>query len=169
MVESIPVPDILARRSIRKFTDQSVTEAQIDTLLRAAMAAPSARNDKPWHFVYVTRRENLDRLVVHQHSKMMRQATLGICVCADTTISPDYWVQDCAAATQNILLAAAGMGLGGVWLGIHPKTDREQAVREALGLPEHVTPLNLIALGYPAEEKEARTQYNPDRVHAEGW
>ncbi len=169
MTKPIPVPDILARRSIRKFTAQTPTQEQIDTLLRAAMAAPSARNSKPWHFVYTTKRTTLDRLVIHAYAQMMRQATLGICVCGDPAISEDYWVQDCAAATENILLAAAGMGLGSVWLGVHPKPDRQQKLREVLGIPDAIMPLNLIALGYPAKEKAARTQYDAARVHAEEW
>ncbi|MBN1287001.1 MAG: nitroreductase family protein [Anaerolineae bacterium] len=169
MTHPIPVPNILARRSIRKFTDQPVTPEQIDTLLRAAMAAPSARNDKPWHFVYVTERAMLDRLVaVHQNAKMLHQATLCICVCGEPGAS-EYWEQDCSAATENILLAATGLGLGGVWLGVHPKPDREANVREALGIPESITPLNLIAIGHPAEAKEARTQYDAGRVHAGKW
>jgi nitroreductase len=169
MRDPIPVPDILARRSIREYTDQPVTEAQITRLLEAAMAAPSANNAKPWHFVAVTDRAALERLEIHRYSRMVPEAALCIVVCGDPAITADYWPQDCAAATENILLAATGMGLGSVWIGVHPGLDREKAVRAALGIPAHIRPFNLIAIGYPAEEKPARTQYDAARVHRERW
>lgn len=168
MSKPIAVPDILARRSIRKFKDQPVGQEQIDILLQAAMAAPSARNEKPWHFIYITERETLNRLVTHKHAKMLQQATLCICVCGEPEAS-EYWEQDCSAATQNILLAATGLELGSVWLGIHPQDERVQKVREVLGIPDTITPLNLIAIGHPDDEKEARTQYDEVRVHSESW
>ena len=164
------IQTIYARRSIRKYTDEPVAEGQIETLLKAAMAAPSASNRKPWHFVVVTEREKLDELAErHPYGKMLFQATLCIAVCGDTTISPDYWVQDCSIAGENILLAVTALGLGAVWLGVHPREDRVAAVREVLALPDPVIPLNLISIGHPGEEKEARTQYDPDRVHRGGW
>jgi nitroreductase len=164
------IQTIFARRSIRKYTDEPVTEEQIETLLKAAMAAPSASNRKPWHFVVVTKREKLDELAEHHpYGKMLFQATLCVAVCGDTTISPDYWVQDCSIASTNLLLAVTSLGLGAVWLGVHPRADRLAAVREVLNLPDHIIPLNLISIGHPGEEKEARTQYDPDRIHHGGW
>ena len=164
------IQTIYARRSIRKYTDEPVTEEQIETLLKAAMAAPSASNRKPWHFVVVTKRERLDELAErHPYGKMLFQAILCIAVCGDTTISPDYWVQDCSIASTNLLLAVTVLGLGAVWLGVHPREDRVTAVREVLALPNHIIPLNLISIGHPGEEKEARTQYDPDRVHHSRW
>ncbi len=168
MTDPIPVPDILARRSIRTFTDRPVSVDQIARLLQAAMAAPSARNSKPWHFVAVTERETLNRLIFKSAADMLAEATLCIAVCGDPAAS-EYWVQDCAAATENILLAATGMGLGSVWIGVHPHPNSEQAVREVLGIPQDIHPLNLIAIGYPAEQKSARTQYDESRVHRERW
>jgi nitroreductase len=99
---------------------------------------------------------------------MIARAGVGIAVCGDPAIS-DWWVQDCAAATENILVAAAGLGLGGVWLGCHGRPEREQAVRDALDIPAQVGVLSLLSIGHPAEEKEARTQYDPQRVHADRW
>lgn len=168
MPNPIPVPDILARRSIRAFTSEPVTEEQITRLLEAAMAAPSGRNSKPWHFVAVTQREMLNRLVFKSAADMLAQATLCICVCGEPAAS-EFWVQDCSAATENILLAATGMGLGSVWIGVHPNPNQEQAVRDILGIPGHITPLNLIAIGHPAEQRPARTQYDESRVHRERW
>lgn len=159
---------ILARRSIRQYTDRPVGREQLRRLLEAAMAAPSANNRQPWHFVVVTERDRLNRLAeAHPYGKMLFQAPACIIVCGDPEAT--YWVQDCSAATQNILVAATEMGLGTVWCGVHPRSDREHDVRDILGLPPHITPLNLIAVGYPAEKKEPRTQYNEERVHWERW
>ncbi len=159
---------MLARRSIRKYTDRPVTREQIRRLLEAAMAAPSASNRQPWHFVAVTERAILDQLAQgHPYGKMLFEAPLCIAVCGEPENT--YWVQDCSAAAENILLAATEMGLGSVWLGVHPQGDREHKVRDLLGMPPHVSPLCLISIGYPAEEKEPRTQYQESRVHYEHW
>jgi nitroreductase len=164
------IQTIFSRRSIRSYTAQPVEGEQVTTLLKAAMAAPSASNLKPWHFVVVTKRETLDSLAeVHPFGKMLFQAPLAIAVCGDSAISAQYWVQDCSAATENLLLAATALGLGSVWLGVYPKEERVKVVRDILGIPESVIPLNLISIGYPDEFKEPRTQYDATRVHTEGW
>jgi len=164
------IKTIFARRSIRKYTPELVREEDVKTMLEAAMASPSASNLKPWHFIVVTDRQILDNLArVHPHGKMLLEAPLCIVVCADTTISSGFWVQDCSAATENLLLAATALGLGAVWLGVHPREDRVSAIRKVLNLPETVVPLNLISIGHPAEEKEPRTQYDELRVHREQW
>jgi nitroreductase len=160
---------IFARRSIRQYTDEPISEADIQSLLEAGMAAPSGSNRQPWHFVVVTDREMLAALAeAHPFGKMLGHAGLAIAVCGDPAVS-DWWVQDCTAATENILVAAAGLGLGAVWLGCHGRPDREGAVREALGIPGRIGVLSLLSVGHPAEEKEARTQYNPARVHQGSW
>lgn len=160
---------IFSRRSIRAYTDEPVGEDDIQALLEAAMAAPSASNLKPWHFVVVTDRATLQALAaVHPYGEMLRQAGLGIAVCGDPEVS-DSWVLDCSAATENILLAAAALGLGGVWLGCHGRPERVEAVRRVLGIPESMGLLSLLSIGHPAEEKAARTQYDPSRVHHQRW
>ncbi len=164
------IKTIFARRSIRKYTAELVKEEDVKTMLQTAMAAPSASNLKPWHFVVVTDRQILDNLAkVHPHGKMLLEAPLCIAVCGDKTISASFWVQDCSAATENLLLAATALGLGTVWLGVHPREDRVNAIRKVLSLPETVVPLNLISIGHPAEEKEPRTQFDELRVHREHW
>ncbi|NLW16164.1 MAG: nitroreductase family protein [Firmicutes bacterium] len=156
------------RRSIRKFTEQPVSKEQIQRLLGAAMAAPTAHNRQHWHFVAVTKRELLDQLSeVHQYAKMLKQATLCIAVCGDRTHM--FWEQDCAAATQNILLAATALGLGSVWLGIHPKPEAVQNVRRLLAIPDPYVPLSLIAIGHPAEEKAPAERYDENKIHYEQW
>ncbi len=161
---------IFARRSIREYTQEPVSDENIEMLLKAAMAAPSASNRKPWQFIVVTRRETLDALAEnHPHGKMLFEAPLCISVCGDLTEMERYWVQDCSAATENLLLAATALGLGAVWLGVYPRDERVAAVRPILNLPDHITPLNVVSIGHPAEEKPSRTQYDEARVHREGW
>jgi nitroreductase len=161
---------IFARRSIRHYTDEPVTPEEIQALLEAGMAAPSASNRRPWHMVTVTDRETLTALAeAHPYGKMTAHAGVAIAVCGDLSISPDYWVQDCAAATENILIAATALGLGSVWLGCHPNDDRELAIRAVLGIPEEIGILSLIAIGRPAESKPRRTQYDPSRDHRNRW
>jgi nitroreductase len=164
------IKTIFSRRSIRKYTEESVPEGHVKTLLEAAMAAPSASNKKPWHFVVVTEKGMMDRLAdAHQYAKMLHEAPLCIIVCGDESINQRFWPQDCSAATQNILLAAQALGLGSVWCGVYPSEARVKEISEILGIEPPVKPLNLIAIGYPAEEKEPRTQYNEARVHKEKW
>lgn len=161
---------IFARRSIRAYTSKPVSKADLAKLLEAGMAAPSGRDLKPWHFVVVEDRATLERLAeAHEHGKMLKRAAAAIAVCGDTTVSPDFWIQDCAAATENILIGAVALGLGAVWLGCHPREHRVSAIREVLAIPRHFGILSLISIGYPAEKKEPRTQYSEERVHHEKW
>jgi nitroreductase len=134
------------------------------------MAAPSAKNRQPWHFVLVRDRETLKKLSeAHPYGKMLAEAAAAIAVCGDMNVAPDYWIQDCSAATENILIAVTALGLGAVWLGCHPRPERVAAIRKILGIPEHFGVLSLLSIGHPAEEKEPRTQYDESRVHRETW
>ena len=160
---------IFKRRSIRKFTDEPVSRDDLVTLLKAGMAAPSAMNKQPWEFVVITEPETLEKF---RGSLMFAKMTApaAICVLGRTPLSGskstgNFWVQDCSAATENILLAAVALGLGAVWVGVHPVFIFGKQVRSILNLPSGVTPLNLIYVGHPAEEKEPRTQYDETRVH----
>ena len=160
---------IFSRRSIRRYSGKPVSETDVTSLLEAGMAAPSASNKKPWHFCIITDKTKLQALSdAHPYGKMLPGAALAIAVCGDAGIST-WWVQDCTAATENILIAAAGLGLGAVWLGCHGSPGREQSVRDILGIPDQIGVLNLISIGHPGEEKEARTQYDPARVHPNAW
>ena len=161
---------ILARRSIRRYTGEPVSEGAERQILEAAMAAPSARNLKPWHFIVVRERERLDRLAeAHPFAAMLREASLCIAVLCDPEINGDYWVLDGSAATENILLAATALGLGSCWLGVHPRAERKAALREILRVPESMEILSLVALGHPAETKEPRSQFDAERVRRETW
>jgi nitroreductase len=174
LMDVLTIDNLFARRSIRAFTPEPLVTTQVEMLLKAAMAAPSAGNRKPWHFVAVTDAGVRDALAqAHPHAAMVAQAPLALVPCGDPSLSiaglPDYWVQDLAAATENVLLAATGLGLGSVWCGVHPVPERVEGVRRVLGIPGHVTPFALIAVGHPAEHKEPRTQYDPERVHENRW
>jgi nitroreductase len=166
----MPIDIIFARRSIRKYSGEPITKDDITKLLEAGMAAPSSRDRKPWHYVVIQDRKTLEKLAeAHPHGKMLSGAAAAIAVCGDTTISPDFWIQDCSAATENVLVAAAGLGLGAVWLGCHPREERVSAIRALLDIPESVGILSLISIGRPGEKKEPRTQYDGRRVHYEKW
>lgn len=163
------IETIFARRSIRRYQDKTVEKEKIELLLQAAMAAPSAMNIKPWEFVVVTDPEILGKI---RASLMFAKfnAPAAIAVCGNTSffkqpMAAKFWVQDCSAATQNILLAAVSLGLGTVWLGVHPVHVFTKRISELLALPKHVIPLNVIYVGYPGEDKPARTQYDERRVH----
>ena len=163
---------ILTRRSVRAYTDQPVSDDMIQKLLVAAMSAPSAGNGQPWRFVVITERAVLDALAdLLPFGKMLKQAPLAITVCGDAKGSAreGYWVQDCSAATENLLLAAHALGLGGVWLGVHPREDRVAGVRKILGMPEQVTPLCVLAVGHPAEPSGPVDRYREERVHRDRW
>jgi len=163
---------ILSRRSIRKYTNRSVDDATIKGLLTAAMAAPSAGNQQPWQFVVMNERIVLDQVSsFHPHSAMILQAQCSILVCGDLEkeIHKGYWVQDCAAATENILIAVQEKGLGAVWMGIYPREERVDGLRKLLDIPAQVIPFSLIPVGYPAETKEPSNRFDPVRIHYNKW
>jgi len=163
---------ILTRRSVRKYTDKPVTDEQIKQLLEAGMAAPSAHNKQPWYFIVVEKRETLLEIPkFHPYSKMLETSPLAVVVCGDEEIDggTGFWVQDCSAATQNILIAARSLGLGAVWLGVYPQMKLVEGLKKVLSIPEKITPLCIISVGNPAEEKPASNRYNEARVRHEKW
>jgi len=160
---------LLKRRSVRKFTDEPVTEEQIDFLMHAAMSGPSACNRQPWDFYVTQDPQMLEKLRgVTRFSGM--KAPLCIVVCGNLSRAlpmqlAEYWIQDCSAAAENILLAAVDCGLGAVWCGLHPQKTGVKKAREALGITEKQVPLCLIWVGHPAREEEPGDHYNEKRVH----
>jgi nitroreductase len=167
-----PLGFIFGRRSIRAYTRAGVSDAAVQTLLEAAMAAPSAAACDPWRFVVVKNREMLATIKgALPHGQMLGSAALAIVVCGDLEAAHDqqlsYLLQDCSAAIENLLLCAHVLGLGACWLGVHPREQRIQSLREILKLPASVMPVACIAIGYPAETKEPRTRFNPDYVRLE--
>ena len=163
---------ILGRRSIRAYTRDEVSEDTVKLLLHAAMSAPSAGNEQPWQFIVIRQRSLLDAIPsIHPYSNMLKQAALGIAVCGDLSreVYKGFWVQDCAAATQNMLIAAHGLGLGAVWLGFHPIEERVAGLRRLLSIPDHIIPLGIVSIGWPAEQKPPAMRYDEERVHREKW
>ena len=163
---------IRTRRSIRKFTGDPVSDEMIQKILTAGVMAPSAGNEQPWHFVVIRKRETLRAISqAHPYAEMVQEAQVAVLVCADMerVKHKDYWSQDCAAATENILLAAHALGLGGVWVGLYPRERRLAELRVVLPLPDHVVPFSLIPLGHPGEKKESENRFDPSRIHYEVW
>ncbi|MCF7916011.1 MAG: nitroreductase family protein [Spirochaetaceae bacterium] len=166
---------ILSRTSIRSFSDQVVEENILRKLLDAGMAAPSAVNMQPWMFVVLHKRELLDTLADKlPYAKMLKQAPVAIVVCGDLRKTLDqrereYWVEDCSAAAENILLAAHALGLGAVWTAVHPVPSRVEAVQNTLHMPEYLIPLNVMPLGYPAESREPKRKWDESKIHWNSW
>jgi len=164
---------ILSRRSIRKYKKKAVPKKLIDELLNAAMHAPSACNEQPWHFVIINNREVLNEVPkYHPHSYMIREAPVAIVVCVDLNLAEEdkvWWVQDCSAAAENILIAAQAKGLGAVWLGVYPKDDRVKGIQGLLALPQNIIPLCIIPIGYPDEKKPYENRYQSSRIHYNCW
>lgn len=167
--------NIHARTSIRSYLPKEVEEEKIEQLLRAAMAAPTATNRQPWAFIVIKERAVLEELATTlPYTKMAKEAPLAIAVCGDLTkaIEGDgqgYWVQDASAATENILLAAQGLGLGAVWTGVYPIKERVKEVQGILHLPTNVVPLNVIPIGYPAENPLPKDKWKPENIHINRW
>ncbi len=163
---------IKTRRSVRHFESTSIDGEKVNLILKAGMQAPSANNSQPWRFVVITDRSKLDAIPqFHPYAKMLYEASLAILVCAFVPEGKlfDLWVQDCSAATQNMLLACHALGLGAVWLGIHPRTERSEPFRNLLNLPQDIKPVTLIAIGHPAEKPAVVDRYDPEKVHYNRW
>ena len=161
---------IMTRTSIRQYTDQPVEKEKIEAMLRAGMAAPTAVNAQPWHFVVVSDKAKLGELAAaNPRAGMLKSAPLAIVVCGDMTKAMEgkgrqFWIQDCSAATENILLAAHDQGLGAVWTALYPMEERMQPVSEALKLPDTLIPLCTVVIGYPAEQPEPKDKWKPENI-----
>jgi nitroreductase len=163
---------IFERRSVRKFLPQPVEQEKIERLLRAGFAAPSAGNRCPWEFIVITGAADLSAAAaMSSYAGMLSGAAAAIAVCANLDMEKaalagdTWWVQDLSAATENILLQIVEEGLGGVWLGWYPDMDRVKAFAEYFGLPAHIRPFSVIALGYPAESPPKTDRFDPAKVH----
>jgi nitroreductase len=164
------IETLMTRTSIRSFTDRPVSADTIEMLLRAGMAAPTAVNKQPWHFVVINDRAKLDELGGNgRQSQMWQESTLVIAVCGNMEKALEgpaqaFWIQDCSAATENILLAAHALGIGAVWTGCYPMEERMSNVSQVLNLPEHIVPLCVIVMGYPNEQPEPKDKWKPENV-----
>ena len=176
---------IMSRTSIRSFTGDPVSQEQLETILKAGMAAPTAMNSQPWRFVVVTDKETINKVFASGfRGEMFTQAGAVIVVCGQSTQmrkpfgQPDapeteqpnmFWYEDCSAAAENILLAAHALGLGAVWTAGYPAMERVVPIADALGVPANVIPLCIIPVGVPAENPEPKDKWNPDNIHWNKW
>lgn len=168
--------NILSRKSVRSYTDRPVSREQLDTLVRAAMAAPTGRDMRPWRFVVINERETLKALSDSlPFAKMLPEAQAAIVVCGDMSVTDKEgnpsrnWPFDCSAATENLLLMAESMGLGAVWTGVYPYKERIKAVKNALNLPENIVPFNLIPVGYPQGAPQPKDKFDQSNIHYNVW
>ncbi|WP_461436044.1 nitroreductase family protein [Methanosphaera sp.] len=166
--------NIFNRKSVRNFTDKKVDKADLLTIIKAGMSAPSALNLQPWEFIVFDDMKTIDWMVnLHDYSKMFKTATAGIVVCGnmDKTIEgfEDFWIQDCSAATQNILLAIEALNLGGVWLGIYPIEERCNKLIEYYNLPLNIVPFAVIALGHPSNVEKSKNKWDDKKLHWNKW
>lgn len=167
-----PLDCLLSRRSIRHYTPQPVSPEMERALLDVFFRSPSAADARPWHLLVLDDRDLLRTLADRMpHCEMLREAALGLAVIADPALEkiPGFWAQDCSAATENLLIAVHGLGLGGVWIGLHPVPGREEAMRDLLSIPPGKIPFSLVALGHPAETLPPENRFDPSRIHRNHW
>lgn len=168
--EQAVLDNIATRTSIRDYEARPVEKEKVEKMLRAAMAAPTAMNKQPWHFVVVDQRSVLDSLAgANPNAKMLLKAPLAIVVCGDMDKvieggGRDFWIQDASAATENLLLAAHAMGLGAVWTGAYPSEERCKAISATLSLPDNLVPLNMVVIGYPAEHPQPKDKFKEENI-----
>ena len=167
------IKTILTRASIRNYTDEEIPRKDLELIVKAGMAAPSAMNIQPWRIVVVTEREILDSLADKlAYAKMLRKAGAAIVVCGEiglNIIAKKYWDQDCSALSQNILLAVHSLGYGAVWTGVYPDKNKEKGVREVLGIPDKIHALNVIAIGVPKRKAKVKDKFDKKKLHWEKW
>lgn len=166
--------NIFSRKSVRKYTDQLVSQDDLITIMKAGMAAPTAMDKRPWQFVAIT-----DRGIMMDLRKELKWATgldgspAAIVVCGDLSkmdgAPEDFWITDTCAATQNILLAIESMGLGGVWCSLYPGADRMEHARQVLNLPDHLMPMSIIPLGYPTGVEQPKEKFDASNIHWNQW
>ncbi len=172
---AVVLDNIAQRKSVRSFTDEVVTKDQLEKIVRAGMAAPSAINKQPWAFVVLTDKSMMNALAEKlPNAKMLSQAAAAIVVCGDMNKAiegdaRDFWIQDTSAATENILLAVEAMGLGAVWTGAYPNKDKVDIIRDMLKLPDEIIPLNVIPIGHPSGDDQPKDKWIPENVHWDKW
>lgn len=164
--------NIASRKSVRSYTDQDVTPEQVETILKAAMAAPTGMNVQPWRFVVVREQAVKDKLA-GGFNKMIAKAPVVIVVCGQTVLKNgrpnNNWTADCAAATENMLLAVEAIGLGAVWTACYPYEDRMNPAIEALGLPDDVKPYCIVPVGHPSGKDKPKDKWKPENIHYDKW
>ena len=163
---------LLTRRSIRKYKQGEVPDSVIKDVLTAAMSAPSAGNQQDWQFVVIRDRQTLNKITeIHKSSQMLNDAPVAVLVCGDLAAEKykGFWVQDCSAAMENLLLAIHSSGFASVWLGVYPRQERMDGLRKLLGIPEQVVPFAIAPIGIPNEKKGRENRYTESKIHRDRW
>jgi len=163
---------LLGRRSIRRFAARDVGDAELKRIIEAGMAAPSAGNQQPWRFIVLRDPQvKADVAALSRPAALLAEAPIGIVVCGDLDAEKyaGFWIQDCSAAAENMLLAAHAIGLGAVWLGYYPREERWRGAQRVLGIPERVVPLAVLAIGAPAEQKDPANRFEASFIHLNRW
>ncbi len=167
------ITTILERRSVRKYTDKEISQETLTEIIKAGMYAPSAGNQQSWEFFIITDKEKIRKILdFHPYAQMVTSAGALVLVCGNLNreVFEGYWVQDCSAAIQNMLLASHEMGIGSVWLGIHPMQDRIDATKKLFELPDGIEPLSIVSFGYPvAMNNNVPERFNPKFIHVDKW
>lgn len=175
VTEKSTYEDIMTRTSVRSYTSDPVSKELVDTILRAAMAAPSAGNKQPWRFVVVDDRAILDFIADNYNTMTMaRKAPLAVILCGDLTATfegegVEYWVEDVSASAENLLLAAHASGLGAVWCGIYPLSERVAGFSRLLKLPENIIPMACVCIGHPDGNPTPKDKWKPENIHYNTW
>lgn len=168
--QNVAIDNIMTRVSVRHYSDKKIEQEKIDTILKAAMAAPSGMNKQPWEILVVTDEQKLKNIVeVAPNARYSQDAPLVIIVCGDRNVSEELWMQDCCAVTENVLLAAHALDLGAVWCMSYPLQEIVVGVQKLFNLPENVVPLSIIPIGYPLEKQQPKQKYNVKKIHINGW
>lgn len=163
---------IRTRRSVRAYTEQEISDRDLEDLLKAAMQAPSAKNSQPWHFIIIKDKKILNEIPkFHKTAPMIANAPVAITICADLSLEnhPDCWMLDCSAAAENLLLAAHDKGLGAVWTANYPIKEVQEGMKKLLNLPDNIVPHCVIPIGYPAHPYNPKGYYKKERVHYDKW
>ncbi|MBQ3943488.1 MAG: nitroreductase family protein [Elusimicrobia bacterium] len=164
------IENILSRKSVRKYSDKEIEQEKIDIILKCAMAAPSAMNKQPWEILVINDKEKLEKIAeILPNASYSKNSQVTIIVCGDKNVSEKFWEQDCSAVSENILLAAESLGLGAVWCAVYPFDEKVEAVKNLFELPENIVPLNVIPMGYPETNEDAKEKYDSKKIHINGW
>lgn len=172
IMDNETIRSIIERASIRSFTDKQISPILLESILYAGLCAPSATNKRPFHFVVTQDREKMLHIIGNNpYVKMLRTAAACIIVCGDKIVQgiPEWLIEDCSAATQNMLLVIHSLGLGGVWCGVKQGSDFYKNIVNEFGLPSHIRPVSLIAFGYAEAKKTQPNRFETKKIHYESW
>ncbi len=167
---NVVVDNMLNRKSVRKYSNKPVEQDKIDLIVKSAMSAPSAKNLQPWEFLVVTDKNLLKQIAKYiPNASYSKKSQFAIIVCGDKNVSEKFWIQDCSAVTENILLVVESLDLGAVWCAVYPYEDKVEKIQKLFKLPDNIVPLNVIPVGYPKKKETPKQKYNPKKVHTNSW